>query len=618
MITTAVIDGRTWHRIRVGYYESATAAARALAGIREQFPTAWIDRDVATGTTEALLPAAAAAGPADNEPEEPIQLTGNEAEIAELMAEGRRLMTAGELSRAVQIYTKVLQQPENRFQSEAQEFLALARERNGQLAHAKAEYQRYLEVYPDSDGADRVRQRLAALVAQPRVREPQVSAGAAAPAPTRSRRPNDWNIRSFVSQYYRRNENQFNDGDQVVNQSALYTDFNVDARRRGERFDFSTRITAGFRKDFLGKTDGDEWRVSYAFVDLADAKYSLRGRAGRQTRNSGGVLGRFDGLNLSYQATDRLRVDGVVGKPVNTTADGIDESRSFYGLSTNFGPIGDNLELGAFVIQQSIESLTDRQAVGAEMRYFGENKSLWGMVDYDINFDEVASVFLQGSWRLPSSVTITGLYDQRRSPLLSMGNAMIGQPVRDFDQLLSFFTEDEVRQLALDRAANTRTISAGLSVPLSPKFQFNSNASRSVVEATPESGGIFATPESTYLYVSADFVGSSLMTEGDVSLFGLRFADSENTSVYTVNLDTRFPLGGHFRFNPRLRVDYREIKSDSSTQWIYTPGLRIQFRKDRRFRVEFEAGMQFSTREMAALTEDRRSYFANVGYQLLF
>jgi hypothetical protein len=199
-----------------------------------------------------------------------------------------------------------------------------------------------------------------------------------------------------------------------------------------------------------------------------------------------------------------------------------------------------------------------------------------------------------------------------------MGNAMIGQPVTDFEQLVNFFTEDEIRQLALDRAANTRTISAGLSVPLSPKFQFNSNTSRSVVEATPDSGGVFATPESTYLYVSADFVGSSLMTEGDVSLFGLRYADSENTSVYTVNLDTRFPLGSYFRINPRLRVDYREIKSDSSTQWIYTPGLRIQFRKDRRFRVEFEAGMQFSTREMAALTEDRRSYFANIGYQFLF
>ena len=65
----------------------------------------------------------------------------------------------------------------------------------------------------------------------------------------------------------------------------------------------------------------------------------LRGRLGRQSRNTGGVLGRFDGLNLSYQATDLIRVDTVMGKPVNSTTDGIDSSRSFYGISTNFGPI---------------------------------------------------------------------------------------------------------------------------------------------------------------------------------------------------------------------------------------------------------------------------------------
>jgi len=621
MVTTAEIDGRTWHRIRVGYYESADAAARALSVIREQFPTAWIDRDVESGTrvADSAMVVAETAAIEEQAADQPVIATESEAEIVRLMAEGRRLMTAGELPRAVQIYTKVLLQPESRFHPEAQEFLALARERNGQIAHAKAEYERYLDVYPDNEGADRVRQRLAALIAQPRAREQQVAGTPArASSPSRTRRPDVWTFRSFLSQYYRRNENQLNDGDQVVNQSALYTDVNIDARRRGERFDFSTRITAGYRKDFLDEPDGDEWRVSYAFVDLADAKYSLRGRAGRQSRNTGGVLGRFDGLNLSYQATDRLRVDGVVGKPVNTTADSIDDSRTFYGLSTNFGPIADDLEIGAFFIQQSVEDLTDRQAIGAEMRYFGENKSLWGIVDYDTSFNEVASVFLQGSWRLPSSLTLTGLYDQRRSPLLSMSNALIGQPVTGFDQLIDFFTEDELRQLALDRAANTRTTSIGASMPLSPKFQLNANASRSLVDATPESGGVFATPQTTYLYVSTDFVGSSLITEGDVSLIGLRFADSENTAVYTVNLDTRFPIGNYIRFNPRVRVDYREIKSDSSTQWVYTPGIRIHYRKDRRFRIEFEAGMQISSRDMAALTEDRKSYFANIGYQFIF
>jgi tetratricopeptide (TPR) repeat protein len=618
MVTEVVIDGKAWHRLRVGYFESSDAAARALAELRLEFPTAWIDRESASAelentNTEIVVPPAANPTTTDL-----AGTSADEAKLAELMAEAKRLMTTGELSRAVQIYTKVLQQPENRYQPQAQEYLALARERNGQMAHAKAEYQRYLATYPDHEGADRVKQRLAALVTQPGRRAAEAAVAASSSPGTVRRRPETWNLRSYISQYYRRDANQLNDNDQVVSQSALYSDINLDARRRGERFDFSARLTAGYRKDFLGQPNGDQARVSYAFADLADSKLGLRGRLGRQSRNTGGVLGRFDGLNLSYQATDLIRVDTVVGKPVNSTTDGIDDSRSFYGVSTNFGPIIDNLDVGVFFLQQNVDNLTDRQVVGAEARYFGDGKSLWGQVDYDTSFNEISSLFLQGSVRLPWEFTMTGLFDKRRSPLLSMSNALIGQPVFEFDELVILYTEDEIRELALDRASQTTTATFGLSRPLTPKLQINLNTTFATIEATPESGGVFATPESKYTYISTDFVGSSLIKEGDVSLLGLRYSDSQNTEVLSINLDTRFPIGRYFRFNPRLRVDHRQIKTDQSTQWIYTPGIRLQYRKDRRFRIELEAGMQFSSRDSVILTEDRESYFINLGYQFLY
>ena len=70
--------------------------------------------------------------------------------------------------------------------------------------------------------------------------------------------------------------------------------------------------------------------------------------------------------------------------------------------------------------------------------------------------------------------------------------------------------------------------------------------------------------------------------------------------------------------NPRLRVDYREITSDGSTQWTYTPGLRLQYRKDRRFRVELETGILLSSRQMTGADQDRQSWFVNLGYQLFY
>jgi hypothetical protein len=635
-VTEAQIDGATWYRTRLGHFSTAEEAQASLANIKGRFPAAWIDRAASNPrAVEDLLPLPPGPGDIELEPAPDVQPVrpGSDAvasgaapgnnKTASLMVDARRAMTGGEISRAVQIYTKVLQMPASDHHPEAQEFLALARERNGQIAHAKAEYQRYLSVYPEGDGTARVQQRLAALVSSSTGRQPGTMPTGDAASGRQANRPgkaDNWKIRTFFSQYYRRDVNQFNDEDEIVSQSSLYSDLNLDARYRGERFDFSTRLTAGYRYNLLddGTESDNDVRFSYGYADLVDTRLGLRGRLGRQTKNTGGVLGRFDGLNLSYSITDRLRLETVAGRPVYSTADSVDDARTFYGVSTNFGPIGDNLDAGMFFLQQDIEGMVDRQSVGAELRYFGETKSLWGIVNFDTAFSELASVFLQGSWRLPSQLTLTGLVDSRRSPFLSSGNAMIGRESQDFNDLLAIFTEDDIRQLALDRSPNTTTLTLGLSRPLSPKLQFNISASQTGVDATPESGRVLATEDTTYSYYSTDLVASSLFREGDVGILGLRYSDSNATQVISLNLDTRFPFGRAFRISPRLRIDHRLVKADDSTQWIYTPGLRMQYRWGRKLRLEFEAGKQYSIRELELRNEDRESYFVNLGYQFFY
>ena len=235
-VSQADIDGQTWYRTRIGYFDSANAASGALRKLRAQFPTAWIDmvsdtqsvaRIEMSAVPEAVpLPgakeAAASSAPADDR-------------SSRLMEDARRAMITGELSRAIQIYTKVLQLPPSALQQDAQEYLALARERNGQLAHAKAEYERYLAIYPGSEGAERVNQRLAALLASSAPDAPSAASNAAASRP----RPSNaaWSVRTFASQFYRRDVNQMNDQAEVVGQSSIYTDLSVDARRRGQEIE---------------------------------------------------------------------------------------------------------------------------------------------------------------------------------------------------------------------------------------------------------------------------------------------------------------------------------------------------------------------------------------------
>ena len=615
--TEVQLAGATWYRLRLGRFNSAAEAQVQLEKLRNRYPTAWVDSAKNLDLSQQAW--AEAIDPVDTGDDNVFAALGLD-QVDQLMDDARRAIVAGETSRAVQIYTKVLRAPNHDRHAQAQEYLALAREKNGQTAHAKAEYQRYLALYPDSEGATRVSQRLAALLASDRkAASPVVSASESETAVPVTRQ-SDWRIQTFVSQYYRRDVNQPDENDDIVSQSSLYSDVNFDARRRGERFDFSSRISAGYRNDFLGEDQGsgNELRVSYAYADLADAGTGLTGRIGRQSRNTGGVLGRFDGANLSYQAAEQFLVNTVVGIPVNSSSDGIDSERVFHGISLDYAPPIENLELGAFYIAQKIEGVDDRQAIGGEFRYFGEKQNLWGLIDYDTLYNELGSAFLQGSWRVTPRLSVHGSMNRRHSPYLSMRNSMIGQPVLDFAQMLEFFTEDEIHQLSLDRSPLSASYSVGVSQSFSPKLQINLDANQTTIDASPESGGIAAMPSSNYRYLSTTLVASSLLKEGDVSMIALRVSDSDSSRVLSLNLDSRFPFGRKWRVNPRLRVDRRDIMSDGSHEWIFTPGIRIQMRQSQKYRLEFEAGKRFSQRQSGLINLDRESYFLNLGYQAFF
>ena len=612
----AIVDGTMWYRLRLGNFDSPGSARDALVGLTSSFPGAWIDElEANANETDLTVAVREFSEPQGTQADNGIATS----KIDSLMEDARRSMIAGDTSKAIQIYTKVLQLPESARHPEAQEYLALAREKKGQTAHAKAEYQRYLSLYPDSEGAARVNQRLAALLAS---NQPANQPGSTSSTQSGRRVANrsDWRIQTYFSQYYRRDVNQPDDREEIVSQSALYSDVNFDARRRGERFDFSSRLSAGYRSDFLDtvSNSGNSTRISYAYADLADAVTGLRGRIGRQSRNTGGVLGRFDGINLGYQFNEKVLINTVIGKPAYSSSDGIDSSRSFYGASVNYGPVLENLDLGLFYIQQDIENVRDRQAVGGEFRYFGDKQSLWGMVDYDLHFGELASAFLQGSWRFESRLSIHALANKRGSPFLSTGNAIIGQPVSTFAELTNIFSADELSQLGKDRTAASTNYSVGLSYPITQKLQINSDIGQSTIDATPASGGVLATPGSTYSYYSGSLLASSLLKEGDVTIFSLRYSDSETAQIISMTIDSRYPFGRTWRVNARLRVDNRQLASNGSEQWLFTPGIRIQYRRSQKFRLEFEAGKLFSQQDSVIISQDRESYFVNLGYQAFF
>jgi tetratricopeptide (TPR) repeat protein len=547
-----------------------------------------------------------------------IQPTRPEAptdKIEALMEEARQAMARQDYNRAIQLYTKILEFPDHPYRQDALEFLAVARERKGQLAHAIREYQRYLSLYPEGEGADRVRQRLAGLTT---ATERPKSGPRRAKVKTRD---NPWEVYGGFSQYYLRNENTLDDDSNIVTQSALSSDLDVTARKRSENYDIQSRFTGSYLRDFLDDGPGDESSVSSLYFDARDKRHDVAARLGRQSRNTGGVLGRFDGLLLGYQLTDWMTVNGVAGFPVVSTRDQVDTDKTLYGISADFGTFANAWDFNAFFIEQKVHDIVDRRAIGGEVRYFDSTRSLLSFVDYDISYDSLNTMIFLGTWTLPDKTTLNATVDYRNSPILTTTNALQGQTVRDLDDLLDSLSEDQIRALAEDRTAEYTTVSLGASHPFSERIQVSGDVTVTNLSDTEASGGVEAIPGTgnEYLY-NLQLIGSNIIKSGDIAIGGLRYSNLDAADIYSVSLNTRYPVNSKWRINPRVRVDYRENNRDDSTQWIGVPSIRMDYRLSRRYRFELEGGGEWSSRKLPDLPndEDTSSYFISAGYRIDF
>jgi len=609
------IEGRVWNRLRVGFFDTRLQAERYRKKLLGLYSGAWVayasSKEINAALKQVDLLATPMKAPV-RMPRPTLPPTPDE-KIFTLMEEARKSIAKNNIRHAIQLYTKVLRYPQNQYTRDALEYLGLARERNRQYAHAIREYQRYLKLYPKGEGAARVKQRLAGLTTarqQPR----QLSSGR-----QRAKRSHPWNIYGGISQFFRRDESSTDASGSLVTQSSLSNDLDITARKRSNKYDIQSRFTGSYLHDFLSNGPGDNTSISSLYVDVNQKQYGLSARLGRQSRNTGGVLGRFDGLLLGYRVNDWLTVNGVAGFPVFSTRDTLKTGRHLYGISTDLGTFANAWDFEAFFIEQQNEGILDRRAIGGEARYFDPVRSLLSFVDYDISFASLNTLIVLGTWTLPDRTTINASVDYRNSPILTTTNALQGQTLPTLDQLLNKFTEKQIRKLAEDRTADVVTVSLGASHPLNEKLQLNGDVTVSRLSGTNTSGGVDAIPGTgnEYFY-NLQLIGSNLIKSGDISVFGVRYSDTSTSTITSLTLDTRYPIHTVWRINPRFRLDYRNNSNNDSTQWTAAPSLRIDYRWHKHYRLEAEAGGELSTQDLSTTTQNSSSYFFSLGYRADF
>lgn len=618
-VTEVVVAGRKVFALRLGFFETTAAAETIRTKVAQQYPTAstvavteseWRSAGgVAPPPAPPVPKAPAAAAPA--KPSAPPGPPTSDPDV--LMTRARAALQAGDPAAAIRDFTRILELPASPHSRDALEFLGLARERNQQPQLAQVEYKLYLKLYPEGEGADRVRQRLANL-------EPaSATTELKAPRPDSDRQTTVFG--TLLQQYYRGNskiDTTTTSGPTVgeqdtlslVDQSTLINVLNVNARMRDGRYDNRAVLSADYNYDRL--THSDDSRVASAYGEIKDRELGYTARLGRQPSASGGVLTRFDGGLFSYSVSPTLGVNVVAGSPVDKVAPKSD--RTFYGASVDLGGVGTGLSTNLYYLHQDIDGITDREAIGTEVRYFHNGASVFGLVDYETSYKELNIFLLQGNWISTAGTVYNVLLDYRKSPPLQTSNALIGETAGSIEELLATQSEDQIRSDARAKTATSKVAAAGVLHPLSTRWQVGADLTVTNTSGTPAAGSQPASASTGNIYTYAGkLIGTGLVTTSDVGVASVAHTTGNAYDANSITITHRVPFG-------RLRVDvllkhYEQDNSNGTSLTRITPGVKFDYQWRRSVALEFEYNQERTTTSGVSTDETSVRDFFLLGYR---
>lgn len=527
-----------------------------------------------------------------------------------LMVFGRDALKLGDYPAAIYAFNKLLLLPPNKYTQEAQEWVGVARERAGQNYKSKLEYEAYLKLYPGGAGAERVKKRLAKLTVRP-VQAPETPG-----KPAEEQRAGQTMTYGGVSMFYSHSATTINSAAANTDLSALFTTVDVSARYRDDEYDNRLVFRDSYTQNFLpGGTSRN--RLSSAYFELKNRVLDYSARIGRQSATGGGVLGRFDGATVGYGFLPKLRAGAVAGQ----LSDALPDSKPvFYGLKLDMaGSAGSPWGGNIYAINQTVGSISDRRALGAELRYFEPNKTTYALLDYDTSYASVDIAMLQGTVSNESGTVYNFLIDHRKN--LTTSNALIGATTTSLALLVQNTSEAYVRELAKARTPTTNSAQIGFSHPIHAKWQLGGDVRVLNTSSMPASGasaleGItpFTAGSGNVWGLTAQLIGSNIFSGQDTTLFSL------GRDVGLTVDGWNFFVANHamyekWTFDTSLRLfRSKDIAGQVTVQG--QPTFKVSYQMQDQLDLELELGLDRTNDRATSTTSDRR--FFTMGFRWVF
>ncbi|MGE5758459.1 MAG: hypothetical protein ACM3W8_06305, partial [Sideroxydans sp.] len=398
----------------------------------------------------------------------------------------------------------------------------------------------------------------------------------------------------------------------LTDQSMLITSVDASERYRTENYDSRLVFRDVNTRNFLSNQPSQN-RVNAAYGEIKGRTQQYLMRVGRQSSTGAGVLGRFDGLAGSYGDAEQVRVNAVGGALADYSQGA---KPRFFGASVDRGGFS------LYGINQTLEGTTDRRAVGTEFRYFDDKKNAYGLLDYDTYFKAVNAAQFQGMSKLAASTalpnaTVSFMLDHRKTPSLSIRNALLGASTSSVNDLIQATSVSAVRELAIARTAISNMGQVGITVPFREKWQVGGDFRLTNTTGLPSSGQTIdpntglptnqctgsltpQTPQGCLApqpgrglekAVTGQLIGSSLYKQGDIWSGSVTFSTSGSVNGHSMFLynHTQFVSGWMMDTSLQL-ASYKDQFGGTTKQTM--PMLRGAYRFKERFTLDADLGYQ--------------------------
>lgn len=610
-------------RVRMGFFRQKSKAEQIKAQVKEDFPWASIIR-VSVAERDRYQLAKNTRGKSDRSKRRAASTNEDEkSEYQKRMDEARKAMSEKDYVRAKAIYERLRGSGYSSDNQEVQEYYAVATERSGQRRRALGLYKRYVDEYPGSEGAERMAQRIRAIESLER-RPPRLLTA------NSKRRTDATGFNGYAALYQSmRQATRIDDrGEESTRLSAFDNQVFAVGQYRGDIFDLESRASLGYFGDLREEEDSFFPVESYVRINSLYAMARMKSQGhffqfGRIRSKKGGVLGRYDGGELSVNLGSWLTLNALYGKPVDTSRQAFyDNERTFYSMNADITVPG-GLLFNTFYILQTIAGSADREAVGGSAQYRGSALRVYSLVDYDLKFATINAFINTLSYTTDFDTQFDLSYSLRRSPYLTLRNALLGDPTRVREEFLEAEAAgfDEF-DLALGKTFSSNKLEALMSIQLFGNYSFNAGYTFFTLSNDPvadvNDNDIFEKVDEKESRMSFQFAGSDLWSGAFHFQLGYDYSTFDDSNMHNLTFDFKSRLG-NLTLSPGIQIWRRDFTGgDNVIKAYFGPSLNMDYQLTRSLKLEFELNSHSYIDRIGITDEETlvRSWYLGYRYEL--